>query len=94
MTSSDDIRNQFASFLEELATGYHEPDRWREVVVEHYADELTESVRRQLVRISIAPENQTSFPFGQAEQLRDWANQLRRGDSSLLEQEHRMRRDL
>lgn len=84
----DDLRNRFASFLEELANGPPELDVWQELVVNHYFDDLTESVRRQLGRICIDPKN-TTFPTGQADLLRDWAKRLRAGDISLQEQEYR-----
>jgi hypothetical protein len=59
--------------------------RW---VVRHYHDELLESVRRQLVRISIAPENEATFPNGQSMQLRALAEGLRQGDMRLKEREY------
>jgi hypothetical protein len=88
MNQRSNQREEFAKFLEVLAAGRSDTEQWSRHVVAHYHDDLLESVRRQVVRLAIVPGNQLSFPLEHAEQLMQWADGLRRGDTSLKDSEY------
>lgn len=73
------MRNDFAQFLERLAAGNEFPSDWNHFAVGHHADDLVESIRRQLVRLAIERD-----PLGlpvwldvDREQFLKWVVQLR-----------------
>jgi hypothetical protein len=75
---NESLREDFATFLTALAAGHLDKENWSRFVIEHYHDTLLESVRVRLVRLEIEPENPSTFPGVHAEQLRAWADELRR----------------
>jgi hypothetical protein len=50
-TETITYRNDFASFLDRLASGDSPPADWQQFVVAHYPDEFLEEIRRNVVRL-------------------------------------------
>ena len=69
MNSAND-RPAFAEFLDELASGDRDPEKWRNLVITHYFDERLEEIRREVVRMAVSE----TFDLGQ---LKIWADELR-----------------
>ena len=54
MATNDKRRQAFAAFLDELAGGQNDRNKWAVFVIGHYADERLEEIRREVVRQVIA----------------------------------------
>jgi len=63
-------RQEFATFLEELASGQIDHNKWGSLVITHYHDQRLEEIRCEVVRQGIAE----SFD---PPKLRAWAMELR-----------------
>lgn len=72
-------RQTFADFVSRLAAGTEREGEWFRFVVTHYPDEEVETIRRELVRLSIRRNPTGSIDHWQAEdrtQMLRWAEQL------------------
>jgi hypothetical protein len=76
--SSPTTRERFAAFLESVADGSSDVREWSELAVTHYPDAEMERARVRAVRlVSALPIGAVLAPEA-SEQLRRWANELRR----------------
>jgi hypothetical protein len=77
-----DRRLAFADFLERLAAHRVSQSEWHEAVVQHYQDQLLESVRSECVRILYHVPDAFRPDSTFQVQLRAWAEALRMSASS------------
>ena len=69
-------RLHFAAFLERLADNAATDVEWQEAIVQHYADQLLENVRRECVRLLYETPDRVRPSLEAQIQLRAWAAAL------------------
>jgi hypothetical protein len=69
-------REIFADFLAHLALGEVTPEKWQDLVVNHYFDERLEEIRRQFVRLAIQSPKVHSWSEQEKIHVRTWVTEL------------------
>ena len=75
-------RLRFAAFLERLADHVASDVEWQDAIVQHYADQLLENVRRECVRLLYNARDRARPGPEEPTQLRAWAAALRSSSSN------------
>ncbi len=77
------LYDEFADFLQRVAGGNVRPLEWNRFIVTHYPDELLESTRQKVVRLSIHRGGGKEWSDSELEMLKHWSRELRGWDAEL-----------
>jgi hypothetical protein len=74
---NDGTRDAFAGFLRRLAAGKVGGIEWERFIVQHYADEFLEDIRRRVARLTIAQHGGLQWSDSELAALQQWSRELR-----------------